>query len=421
MSLIASETVQIGTQCWTKTNLRTTKFRNGNPIPEDVDPDQSSSASFSRASSADVLLDYPAYTDSTFGFYYNWYAAVDTGNSKLCPDGWHVPNDGDWMVLSSYLRANYACGNNLSNNAKAMADSLMWASNGVDCSIGNILENNNASGFTAFPAGYLSYGSHYPMFIEALANFWTAMPSVDNLSAKYYSMYHTDKNLQSYDHPKSQLLSVRCIMDDTTTIVKPVVTTDSTSAVTTISAKLHGTIINPNSIVIVKKGFEWKTVLKFGANTIENSTSVTAVPYALNARFAADLDPNSAALTAVYDRIQQDSAALHDALKDTAIAIRGAIPVVPPQVNADWSATSGPAEIYNKPDINNGRLIITLPDGTEKIFTANQAGNTEVVIPPYTVTPQDILDAAGQMTPAQKAAMRQALGVDGTSSGNPQP
>lgn len=163
------------------------------------------------------------------------------------------------------------------------------------------------------------------------------------------------------------------------------------------------------------------TALKFGANTIENSTSVTAVPYALNARLAADVDPNSAALTAVYDRIQQDSAALHDALKDTAIAIRGAIPVEPPQVNADWSATSGPAEIYNKPDINNGRLIITLPDGTEKIFTANQAGNTEVVIPPYTVTPQDILDAVGQMTPAQKAAMRQALGVDGTSSGNPQP
>lgn len=254
----AYETVQIGTQCWTKTNLRTTKFRNGNPIPEDIDPEQSASASFSRASSADVLPDFPTYTDSTFGFYYNWYAAVDTGNSKLCPDGWHVPNDGDWMVLSSYLRANYACGNNLSNNAKAMADSLMWASNGVDCSIGNNLENNNASGFTAVPAAYLSYGSHYPMFIEALANFWTAMPSVDNLSAKYYSMYHTDKALQSYDHPKSQLLSVRCIMDDTTTIVKPVVTTDSTSAVTTISAKLHGTIINPNSIVIVKKGFEWK-------------------------------------------------------------------------------------------------------------------------------------------------------------------
>ena len=163
------------------------------------------------------------------------------------------------------------------------------------------------------------------------------------------------------------------------------------------------------------------TVVKIGANTIENSTSVTAVPYALNARLAADVDPNSVALTAVYNRIQQDSAVVHNALKDTANAIRGAIPVVPPQVNADWAATSGPAEIYNKPDINNGRLIITLPDGTEKVFTANQAGNTEVVIPSYTVTPQDILDAAGQMTPAQKAAMRQALGVDGTSSGNPQP
>jgi hypothetical protein len=164
-----------------------------------------------------------------------------------------------------------------------------------------------------------------------------------------------------------------------------------------------------------------KTRITVGGQTIESITPVTAVPYALSARVAADLDPNGATLTAVYNKIQADSATLHGALKDTANAIRNAIPVVTPQVNADWNATSGVEEILNKPSINDGKLTITLPDGTEKVFTANQAGNTEVVIPSYTVTPQDILDAAGQMTPEQKAAMRQALGVSGTSSGNPQP
>lgn len=170
---------------------------------------------------------------------------------------------------------------------------------------------------------------------------------------------------------------------------------------------------------------DWKnatimTAVTFDGHTIESTTPVTATPYALNAGFASDLDPNGTALTAVYNKIQSDSIVLHEALKDTATAIRNAIPAA--QVNADWNATSGAAEILNKPSINNGTLTITLPDGTEKVFTANQSGNTEVVIPSYTVTPEDILDAVGQMTSEQKETVRQILGVDGgTSSSNTQP
>jgi uncharacterized protein (TIGR02145 family) len=258
------ETVRIGDQCWIKTNLRTTKFRNGNPIPVDIDPDQSSSASFSRIS-PDYTQTYP---DSTFGFYYNWYAAVDTGDSKLCPDGWHVPNDGDWMVLSSYLRGNYACGNNLSYNAKAMADSLLWGDYNDDCSVGKDQENNNASGFSAVPAGYLFYGENSPIMYGSVAYFWTAMPSEGDF-AKYYVVSRYLAELKYYTNPKIQLLSVRCIKDDTTTVVKPVVTTDSATAVTTVSAKLHGTLVNPNGIVIVKKGFEWKLSSKDHYNVMD--------------------------------------------------------------------------------------------------------------------------------------------------------
>ena len=83
------------------------------------------------------------------------------------------------------------------------------------------------------------------------------------------------------------------------------------------------------------------------------------------------------------------------------------------QVNADWNATSGAAQILNKPEIpvvNDGTLTIQkngVPVGT---FTANQAGNTTVNI---TITPQDILDAVNGMTPEQKSQLCQALNCGG--------
>ncbi|MBP5709491.1 MAG: hypothetical protein J6W84_00720 [Bacteroidales bacterium] len=150
-----------------------------------------------------------------------------------------------------------------------------------------------------------------------------------------------------------------------------------------------------------------KTAVSIGGNALENTTTVAAVPYTLNAKFASDVAPNATAITEAYNRIKSDSTSLLNAIRDSATAIRNSIPAAP--VNADWEAESGAAEILHKPTINNGILTITLPDGTEKVFTANQAGNTEVVIPPYTVTPEDILDAIGQMTPEQKEIMRQVL------------
>ena len=42
--------------------------------------------------------------DSIYGKLYNWFA-VDT-SLGLCPTGWHVPSDSDWIVLDSFLAQN---------------------------------------------------------------------------------------------------------------------------------------------------------------------------------------------------------------------------------------------------------------------------------------------------------------------------
>ena len=248
------ETVQIGERCWTKTNLRTTKFRNGKMIPEDVASQQSTSAAFTR-NSPDYTLDFP---DSTFGFYYNWYAAVDTGDSKLCPAGWHVSNEDDWMNLKNYTETYYYCGTDPINIAKALADSLLWVSNLSDCSVGKDPENNNASGFSAVPAGYYTHVNNYLEAVQVLAYFWTAMPSTES-DAKYYALSKFFADLENYTNPKCYLLSVRCVSDaEYQAFVLPTVTTDSATKVTPTSAKLYGTVTNPNNVTITEMGFEWK-------------------------------------------------------------------------------------------------------------------------------------------------------------------
>lgn len=276
-------TVKIGSRCWTKTNLRTTKFRNGNAIPEDVNPEQSSSASFSRLSPEvvqDILEDISTYSDLTFGFYYNWYAAADTGDSKLCPEGWHVSTEDDWITLKSYLGTYEYCGSDPAYIAKALADSLLWAPNTDDCSIGKNPENNNASGFSAVPAGYLSYGSPFPNYVEVLANFWMAKPCDDNHNPNYYALsrYYAELLLNESEYmPKSVLLSVRCVCDEEFQVfVLPTVTTDSVTSITPTSAKLYGTVTNLNNVAITEMGFEWKE----GANsdyapTIVSGTELT--------------------------------------------------------------------------------------------------------------------------------------------------
>ena len=138
-----------------------------------------------------------------------------------------------------------------------------------------------------------------------------------------------------------------------------------------------------------------RTVVTYSGATLEDVTvPLTAVPSAL---YALDLDPTSVVYTTIRndslvlataindlgDKVKADSTVLHDALIDTAAAIRSEIPVVndgtltiqingtdagsftanqgtaevinidvpAAQVNADWDATSGAAEILNKPDL----------------------------------------------------------------------
>ena len=149
-------TVQIGTQCWMKENLKTTHYADGEEIPF-------SSATY--VESAHYF--YPggnANNVDAYGLLYNWNAAMHgatytsttdpTGVQGICPDGWHLPSYAEVVTLMNYVRATpqYLCNNATTNISKALADSLYWISSTFACNPGNDPSTNNATGFSARPA-----------------------------------------------------------------------------------------------------------------------------------------------------------------------------------------------------------------------------------------------------------------------------
>ncbi len=96
--------VQIGEQCWLAENLRTTRYRNGDPIPHlEID-------------SLWANTEGPAYTrynnnedlPEIYGMLYNWNVVKDSRG--VCPEGWRIAKDSDFNQLADYLGGSLEAG-----------------------------------------------------------------------------------------------------------------------------------------------------------------------------------------------------------------------------------------------------------------------------------------------------------------------
>ena len=101
--------VKIGTQTWMKENLKVTKYTNGTDIPVISDKKQWDTTN------TPAICDYNnvGLNGSTYGKLYNFYV-VET--DKVCPTGWHVPTNDEWMVLINYLGGDTIAGNKMKSN-----------------------------------------------------------------------------------------------------------------------------------------------------------------------------------------------------------------------------------------------------------------------------------------------------------------
>jgi len=99
------QTVKIGDQWWMAENLKTTRYRNGDAIPANLDNAQwqnTTSDAYAVYPHGDVDgINSEEEMVDAYGKLYNWYAVDD--ERGLCPTGWHIPSDDEWKQLEMYL------------------------------------------------------------------------------------------------------------------------------------------------------------------------------------------------------------------------------------------------------------------------------------------------------------------------------
>ncbi len=248
-------TVLIGSQCWMKENLRTTKYADGTDIPV---------ANYFNYNTSVIPLDQR-------GLLYNWKAVMNGasfGNATLsgvqgvCPTGWHVPSDVEWSMLEKYVsgsdwQTSYETyyGYRGSHACKLASNDFIWGNSALPNTPG-YNQANNKSRFSAVPAGYNVNNSYDGENTDA--HFWSSTQS-DNDSAWVRSIVMSDAGVSRQHFHKTQAaLSVRCIRDEGA-VTTPTVTTSAVSNVTATTATCGGNVIGHGGAFVTACGVCWST------------------------------------------------------------------------------------------------------------------------------------------------------------------
>jgi uncharacterized protein (TIGR02145 family) len=183
--------ITIGTQTWMQENLKTTHYNDWTDIP------------LVTGNTEWKNLAAPAYCwydndesryKTTYGALYNWYT-VHTG--KLCPSGWHVPTNGEWITLTNYLGGESIAGDKLKE-----AGTEHW---------GELNTGTNVTGFTALPGGSRTDVGIYADI--GLNSQWWSVSSILPSSSYSAILYYNSSNLSRGGTMNVSGLSVRCIKD----------------------------------------------------------------------------------------------------------------------------------------------------------------------------------------------------------------
>ena len=193
--------VEIGGQCWFADNLATDQYRNGDLIPTGLD----NATWAATTSGAFAIYNNDLANDATYGKLYNWYTTVDSRG--LCPTGWHVPTDCEWMYLEGSLGMSVTDqqtfgfrGNDVGGKLKA---NINW----------NLPNQgaNNQSGFTAFAGGLRDHFGAYLTFGE-FGTWWSSTLDL-NLDTWTRTLDYGAPDILRNNGDFQGGYSVRCVRD----------------------------------------------------------------------------------------------------------------------------------------------------------------------------------------------------------------
>jgi uncharacterized protein (TIGR02145 family) len=186
----AYKSVQIGSQTWMAENLRTSTYKNGEPIELVTDNNDWKNLNTGAYCSYDNTIN----NAGVYGYLYNWYAVSDPRG--LCPNGWHVPSNNEWQQLIDYLNGDEMAGGKLKSTK-------LWKSPNTDA--------NDITGFSGIPGGCRHYsGTSY--YMTEYGYWWSATPESTYISW-YYRLSYYGGSVYRYGFSKRDGLSIRCLKD----------------------------------------------------------------------------------------------------------------------------------------------------------------------------------------------------------------
>ena len=189
------KSVIIGKQEWMVENLRTTRYSNGDLIPNVEDSvlwQELTSGAWANYNNDNSF-------ENPYGKLYNWYTVSDTRN--VCPTGWHVPSDKEWTALTDYL------------GGFNVAGIKMKSRNGWD-ERGN---GTNQVGFTGLPSGYRNHKGQF-IHMGKYAPWWSStedrkydLPTAWRRELHFFNLNEPHGNVGKNTYIMTSGLPLRCV------------------------------------------------------------------------------------------------------------------------------------------------------------------------------------------------------------------
>jgi uncharacterized protein (TIGR02145 family) len=188
----AYNSVKIGNQIWITTNLKATKYSNGDLIgttTTDITNESTPRYQWAYGNNESNV--------DTYGRLYTWYTATDSRN--VCPSGWHVPSDPEWTILTDFLDGRNSAGGKLKE-----AGITHWRLPNTGAT--------NETGFTALPGGYRYSTGIFADIGEY--GFWWSSTASSSFNAWDLHTGWSGGGMGSNEYNKTIGYSIRCLKNN---------------------------------------------------------------------------------------------------------------------------------------------------------------------------------------------------------------
>ncbi len=201
------QTQWIGFQLWTAENLRTTSYRNGDAITTGLSNSDWAATTAGAHGYYEDNLTYQSFC----GNLYNWYAVTDPRG--LCPLGWRVPTDADFITLEIYLGISWAD----ATQAIYRGDEVNAGGHLKSLELWNApnLGADNTTGFTALPCGDREgepgITEGYYKHLGDYGTFWTSYAINQDVNVYHRRLFYAQEGIgRGYGYTRAGF-SCRCV------------------------------------------------------------------------------------------------------------------------------------------------------------------------------------------------------------------